>query len=242
MRFRNGNRIRTRGTLISTFLCVMAATLWLLVGCSTAQEAAQDPITALNKGSYDVAIPALEKRLAQVPGDEAAFSALVRGYLETGKYSEADALARKFVGANKTSAAAHGAVGESLAVSGKYREAAEEFRQASELGKGDVKIRADLRRGEMLAAVGDKDGSSKLFEGVVSAYEDEEKSTAASETAAAMALAHLGKFKEANEVILDAIDSDKSYIDAHLFGGELFTSKYQYADAAEFFRDALQLN
>lgn len=242
MRFRNGNRIRTQGSLISTLLAVMAATLWLLVGCSTAQEAAQDPIVALSKGSYEVAIPALEKRLAQVPGDEAVFSALVRGYLETGKYTEADALARKFVAANKASAGAHAAVGESLAVSGKYREAAEEFRQASELGKGDVKIRADLRRAEMLDAVGDKDASSKLFEGVVSAYEDEEKSTAASETAAAMALAHLGRFKEANEVILDAIDSDKSYIEAHIFGGELFTSKYQYADASEFFRDALQLN
>ena len=218
----------------------MAATLWLLVGCTTAAQ--QDPLVELTRGNYDVAIPALEKRLAQAGNDEAVFSALIRGYLETGKYAEADTVSRKFLLANKSNGAAHFAVGEVLSVSGKYREAAEEFRQASELAKNDLKIRADLRRGEMLSAVGEKDAADKLFATVISTYEDEEKSTAVSETAAAMALANLRRFKEANEVILDAIDSDKTYIDAHIFGGELFTSKYQYAEAAEFFRDALQLN
>ena len=216
--------------------------LWMLVGCSTVQEAAQDPLVEVSRGNYDVAIAALEKRLTQAPGDEAALGGLAKAYIETGKYSEAEARARKFLQSNGSSAAARFALGEALAATGKYREAAEEYRQAVSNAKGGLKIRSLLRQGEMLDTMGDRDAADKLFESVIDAYEAEEKSTAETETAAALALTHLERFKEANEVVLSALDTDKGYLEAHLTGGELFTTKYNYAEAAEFFRDALALN
>ncbi len=238
---RDTRRTRFRGATV-TLSAWLPALLWMLVGCSSVQQAAQDPLVEVSRGNYEVAISALEKRLTQAPGDEAALGGLARAYIETGKYAEAEAIARKFLQSNRSSAAAHFALGESLAATGKYRDAVEEYRQAATNTKGSLKIRAELRQGEMLDIVGDRVAADKLFESVVEAYEAEEKSTAETETAAALALTHLERFKEANEVVLNAIDTDKGYLEAHLTGGELFTTKYQYAEAAEFFRDALALN
>jgi tetratricopeptide (TPR) repeat protein len=206
------------------------------------QEAAQDPLVEVSRGNYDVAIAALERRLTQAPGDDAALAGLAKAYIETGKYAEAEARARKFLQSNGSSSAARFALGEALAAIGKYREAAEEYRQAASNTKGGLKVRALLRQGEMLDTVGDRDAADKLFESVIDAYEAEEKSTAEIGTAAAVALTHLERFKEANEAVLNALDTDKGYLEAHLTGGELFTTKYNYAEAAEFFRDALALN
>src|SRR6185295_1029965 len=56
------------------------------------------------------------------------------------------------------------------------------------------------------------------------------------------ALVHLERFQDANDMYRAAIEADSENIEAQLGAAELFTQKYNYADAAQFLEDAIQLN
>lgn len=224
-------------------LALSAALIWLLLACSSPQQAAtQDPAGELARGNYETAIAAFQKMLSANPGDQNAQAGLLRAYLETGKYREAEESARKYLSSRQADARIRLLLGDAMAATGKYREAAAEFETAERSAKGVERMRSILRRGEMLDTVGQTEEADRLFEMVLAEEEKIEETTAESLTLAARALTHLERFKEANDYYLDAIETDKEYIDAHLGGGELFTSKYNYADAAEFFSDALEIN
>src|SRR5207244_3993849 len=101
---------------------------------------------------------------------------------------------------------------------------------------------SDVRRAEVLELTGQEDRARPIFEALVNYYKEKQPASAAELTSVARALVHLERFHDADDVYRDAIAADPTYIDAQLGAGELFNEKYSYADAAQFFQDALQIN
>src|SRR4026208_1643756 len=90
---------RKRNTNLSLRLCAFAG-IFLLVGvCLPILSGAQTQtgIAELNRGDYENAAKLLSARLASNPNDAVAQTALLRVYLETGRYAETEAGARKFL-------------------------------------------------------------------------------------------------------------------------------------------------
>ncbi len=224
-------------------LMVAFALFWFPVSCSSAQDAASlDPGQALAQGNYPIAIAGFQRVLSSNPNDQGAQIGLLRAFFETGRYSEVEQTAKRFLTSRPDDATIRNLLGDSLATTGRYAEAAAEFERSEKTAQPVVKLRSQLRRGEVLKTLGQEEPAMTIFEAVVTAQDDLEKPTAESLTIAARALTHLERFKDATDLYLDATDADSSFLEAHLGGGELFTSKYNYEEAAEFFRDALKLN
>src|SRR6202008_3280703 len=108
-------------------------------------------------------------------------------------------------------------LGEVYAATGRYGEAVREFEKASQVaGKADekpaakpdeqsdeksdqelIRLRADLRRGEILQLTGNLESAREIFQSFVKYYEDEEISEAEALTLVARALTHLERYKDA---------------------------------------------
>src|SRR6266498_1024909 len=230
--------------LSSGFAICLIFVFWLL-SCASAQDAQNEsPEDELRHGKYQSAILSFTKMLQANPKDGKAQKGLLQAYLETGQYAEAEANAKKF-----------------LAMGG-YAEAIGEFQKASEVaGKADdkpaskpdeqsdekpdqelVRLRADLRRAEILQLTGAPEPAREIFQSFVKYYEEEDVSDAEALALVARALTHLERYKDANDVYLEAIAADEECIEAQLGGGELYTEKYNYKEAAEFLNDALKIN
>jgi cellulose synthase operon protein C len=246
MQFSNHNRSRTtRAALV--FSAIFAAYFLLVMACAAAKAPTlQSAGEELKRGNYQQAIAAFNRLLSTNANDAEAQAGLLRAYLETGKYTEAEEAAKKFIAARGDNAAAHLALGEVYAATGRYNEAVSEFGKAGQSSQSATKLRADLKRGETLLTVGKEEEAQPIFQSFVRYYNsgfNANSPRAAEElTLIARALTHLEKFKDANDLYLDAAKADPTFIEAHLGGGELFTEKYNYAEAAEFFADALKIN
>ena len=176
--------------------------------------------------------------------DAVAQRALLRVYIETGRYSEAEAAAKKFLQKNPESGGVRHELAETLAIAGKHTEAIAEFERAAADSKesaGD-KLESDLRRAELLALIGQEDRAKAIYESFVKYYTDNDPESARELTLIARALVHLERFHDANDMYRSAIEADSNYLDAQLSAAELFTEKYAYADAATFLDDALKIN
>ncbi len=220
----------------NSIISMFSVALVLFAACAAAQaptlEEAQE---ALKKGDYAEAITAFNRLLAANP-DEAQ-AGLLRAYLETGKYKEAEDAAKKF-----NSPAAKLALGEVYAATGRYAEAITEFEKVSKISKGTPKHRADLRRAELLVLTGKEELATPIFKSFTEIYNAKDEKSAEDFTLIAQALTYLEKYKDANDVVLEATSEDSEFIEAQLVGGELYTSKYNYAEAADFYKDALEIN
>src|SRR5262249_22917260 len=113
---------------------------------------------------------------------------------------------------------------------------------AEEAGQNAIRLRADLRRAEIMELTGKVEAAQDIYQSFVKYYEDNDVDTAEELTLVARALTHLEKNKDPNDIYLEAIAADEEYIEAQLGGGELYTTKYNYKDAAEFLNDALKIN
>ncbi len=190
----------------------------------------------LKRGEYARAIELSGARLKSNPADASAQRLLLRAHLETGRYAEAEASARAFLGAHPEAGGVRHELAEALAATGRYSEAIKEFERAA------TGLASDLRRAELLEATGQEQRARELFTSIVRFYEESEPADAPTLTTVARALVRLEKFQDARNLYAEAIDADPSYIEAQLGGGELFTEKYNYAEAAVFFADALKVN
>ncbi|HEX3229808.1 MAG TPA: tetratricopeptide repeat protein, partial [Pyrinomonadaceae bacterium] len=201
-------------------------------------------VAELKKGDYENAIKLLSARLASKADDSEAEKDLLRAYLETGRYVEAESAAKKFLLKTPVAAGVRHQLAEVLASTGRYAEAITEFeRAATDAAKSPAeKLPSDLRRAEILELTGQEDRARPIFEALVAHYKDKQPDTAAELTAVGRALVHLERFQDANDVYREAIAVDATYLDAQLSAGELFTEKYNYGDAAQFLADALQVN
>jgi len=246
----------------SRFAICLIFIFWLL-SCASAQDAQNEsPEDELKHGKYQSAILSFTKQLQANPKDGKAQKGLLQAYLETGQYAEAETSAKKFLAARENEAQSRLMLGEVYAGAGRYAEAIVELEKASQLARKPVqksdqkpdersdeetaqeliRLRADLRRGEILKLTGKEEPAQEIFLSFVKYYEEEDVDTAEALTLVARALTHLERYKDANDIYLEAIAADEEYIEAQLGGGELYTTKYNYAEAAEFLNDALKIN
>jgi tetratricopeptide (TPR) repeat protein len=217
-----------------------------LISCAAAQtqtiDSAEDELTS---GNYSSAITTFKRLLEVNPNDARAQRGILRAYLETGQYSEAERDAKRFQatkGDEGQAEFAHLILGEVYSITGKYNDAITEFEKAGSSDERAVKLRANLRRAEILELTGKTEAADKIYQTFISFNENDDPDTAEEMTLVARALVHLEKYHDANDVYIAAIEEDSNYIEAHLERGELFTKKYIYDDAADFLKDALQIN
>ena len=199
-------------------------------------------ITELKRGDYDNALKILTTRLASTPNDPVLQKALLRVYIETGRYAEAESTAKRFLTKTPDTGPVRHELGEVLAITGRYSEAIAEFEHAAANSQAGDKLESDLRRAELLELTGQEDRAKPIYESFVKYYTAHNPEDARELTLIARALVHLERYQDANDMYRAAIEADTAYFDAHLSAAELFTEKYQYGDAATFLQDALRLN
>jgi cellulose synthase operon protein C len=219
----------------------------LLISCAAAQNhTIEDAEEELRQGKYSAAITSFTRLLQANPNDAAAQKGLLQAYLETGQYAEAERDAKKFMGAKanelQIQLMLRLMLGEVYAVTGRYNEAIAEFEKARDSAEAATKLLAELRRGEVLKLTGKEEAAAEAFKTIEGHFERNDPEEAEELTILARALTHLEKYHDANDAYLEAIELDEAYLDAHLGGGELYTAKYNYADAAKFFDDAAKIN
>src|SRR5215216_4367078 len=97
---RKGNRqedVRLSPSLrLSLRLCAFAGVL-LFTLAALAQSPETRGVAELKKGDYDNAFKLLSARLVSKPEDVVAQRALLRVYMETGRYAEVEATAKRFL-------------------------------------------------------------------------------------------------------------------------------------------------
>jgi tetratricopeptide (TPR) repeat protein len=233
-----------RVRVIAFLLICSIASVSILLRHTSAQSPDELPgVAELKKGDYENAIKILSARLATNAADTEAEKNLLSAYLETGRYGEAEASAKKFLVKEPGAGGVRHQLAEAFAATGRYVEASADFERAGTDAKSPgEKLVSDLRRAEILKLIGQEDRARPIFEGLIAYYQEKQPETAPELTSVARALVHLERFQDANDIYRKAISADPAYIDAQLSAGELFTEKYSYGDAAQFFEEALQIN
>jgi tetratricopeptide (TPR) repeat protein len=196
----------------------------------------------LKHGNYKEAISVFNVLAAKNANDADATEGLVRAQIETGDYSSAEKRSRDFLVAHPTDASLRNALGEIAFQAGRYAEAASEFERASRDAKGGNLLRAILGRAYALRIQGKEDEARALAQEFVRYYNDNQPKSAEELTPIAEALIILEKYKDANEVFIDARGADPAFAEAFIGQGELFIEKYNYGEAASLFADALKIN
>lgn len=228
-------------------ICVICVAIWgfSLVGHTQGNQPVG--VAELKKGDYENAIRLLNARLVTNPADALAQRNLLRALIETGRYTDAEVAARKFLLKSPEAGAVRYELGEVYIATGRYAEAIAELEGAvADLVKSNETpadyLQSSLRLAEVLKLTGNEERAKTIFESFVKYYTDKNPETAAELTPIAKALVHLERYQDANDMYRAAIEADSDYIDAQLGAGELFTEKYNYSDAARFLDDALALN
>jgi tetratricopeptide (TPR) repeat protein len=250
-------------------VCAPVAICLLLfwsLACVSAQETTiESAEEELKQGKYAAAVTSFTKLLQTDPTDGRAQKGLLTAYLETGQYKEAERDARRFADAPENEAQSRVMLGEVLTTTGRYAEAIAEFDRAakatekkkhekkpedkdkaeeeeSEQPMRAIRAQADLRRAEVLKLTGRDEEAQPLLESFIKFYEESGDLTAEELTYIARALVYLEKYKDANDIYDEAISTDETCLGGHLGRAELFTAKYNYAEAAEILGEAAKIN
>ena len=105
---------RARRTIAAAGAAALALALTGATACAQ-PDAQQGPVAALRAGRYEEAIPALQRLADAVGATAAARRAYVLALLELSRVADAEAAARRYVGAGGPAAnALLGALGEAL--------------------------------------------------------------------------------------------------------------------------------
>jgi tetratricopeptide (TPR) repeat protein len=245
---RKGRRKAFSNSLRSALrLCAFAGVILSFFAlCVLGQTPDDRGLGELKRGLYPTALQLLNARLEANPNDIAAQRGVLRVYSETGRYTEAEATAKKFLLKTPENGPVHHELAEIFAITGRYAEAIAEFeRAAADSAKANAhadKLESDLRRAEVLDLIGQEDRAKPIYESFVKYYTDNNPRTARELTLVARALVHLERFQDANDVYRSAIEADSDYLEAQLGAADLFTQKYAYSDAASFLEDAFKVN
>jgi tetratricopeptide (TPR) repeat protein len=240
-------RIPLIATLALTLLTISGEQMNARVGTSAprevaSQQEAESAASELKQGKYVAAIDSFTRLLTADPRNATAQAGLLQARIETGQYREAELEAQRFLALPSPAPEIALLLGEILALTGRDGGALPQFLRATKAESVATRLRAELRRGEILAMTGQEDEARKIFKLLADYYDENVVESAPELTTIARALVHLEKYQEANDLYLEAVASDGQYIEAQLGGGELYTSKYNYAEAAQFFIDALKIN
>lgn len=215
-----------------------------------AQGEAQSPIEAglerLRRGEYAEAIVQLHAALELDP--VRAAEGLITAYMETGRYEDAERTARDVLArADRTRSAGETArlgmlLGEVLLTTGRFDEALRAFERALAHAGWPGAIRASVQKGRVLWQMGRSEEAREFLHRLCAQAFERGLQSAEDLTWTARALVFLDRPHEANELYAKAIERDPSFREAYLQAGDLFLEKYNYAEAASFFRDALRIN
>ena len=224
----------------------LTAAILLGALASAAPLAAQDDARdALRTGKYQEAITLLQK-VPQSDSDWAAAQRdLARAYATIGKYDEAENTARR-AAATSTGALLWNPLGEILMLRGKREAAESAFVRAQ---RGPDSLMASLNLAELHYDRGEHDRAMKEFDRFIDVYNRTLGQNLSSEEleAVATAVEYLGEkdpelFKDALKAYDRSISEDPDNTDAKVKLGELFLSKYNFADAQQTFADVLETN
>ena len=166
----------------------------------------------------------------------------LRALIETGKYAEAEAAAKRHLIKTPTDYIVRHQLAEVLAITGRYPEAIAEFERAAKDTANKERLESELRRAELLELTGHEDQANAIYQSFVKYYTANDPESAFELTMIARALVHLERYQDANDMFRAALEADSNFLEAQLSAGELFTQKYNYADAAAFLSDALKIN
>ncbi len=228
-------------TPLMRVLGLFALTGLSAVGCLA--QRTEDPTDALlRQGKYEEVIGRCRSRLRTDPGDVSVGYSLIRAYQETGRLAEAEQTARELLARAPADAQLHYLLGEIFFATGRDDLAEAEYRQAMQASSGLAPLAARLSRGILLRTQGKYDEAEAEFRALVRRASSEDGPTAGILTLVARALVFLEEYHEANRMFAAAIRADPQFLDAYLHAGMLYVEKYNYAEAASFFREALSIN
>jgi tetratricopeptide (TPR) repeat protein len=221
--------------------------LVFLLSCSFNSGAAQEVTleraqTLLKHGAYKQAADAFTALLQKNANDRDAQIGVTAALFESGDCAGAEKRVKEFLSAQPTEAALRVWLAEVELETGRYSQSLNEFETAARNAKGAVWLRAMLGRARALRVQGKDDASQPILQEIVGYYTQNSPRTAEELTIIARALAYLEKFKDANELFIDAREADPFFIDAFISQGELLLEKYNYGDAASLFQDAFKIN
>jgi len=219
----------------------------LFIGCSLNAGAAQDVSPAgarasLSRGDYKAAINIYGALLAKNPDDGDSLAGLLQARRETGDYGAAEQQAREFLKSHASNAAVRMELGEIEFVTGRFGDAATDAERASRDAKAPLSLRATLLRARALFAQGKEDEARTAGGEIIRFYNEGAPQSAEALTLIARAAVYLERFKDANELFIDARQADPTFTEAFIAQGELLNQKYNYGDAASLFQDALKIN
>ncbi len=229
----------------------LAATLATLAtvargGRLGAQEIA-DGHEAFRTGKYPEAITILSKVPASSSDWIQAQGELARVYATIGKYDEAENVARRAAAA-KGGSGMWNTLGETLLLRGKRAAAESAFVRAGAEHAPDS-LTAALNLAVLHYDRGEHDRAMKEFDHFIDVYNAGAGSGLTSEelTDVAKAVEYLGAndpqlFKDALKAYDRAVTADPTNADARVKLGELFLSKYNFAEAQTTFEEVLQTN
>ncbi len=217
-----------------------------LISCSFKTGAAQEISiesgrTLLKAGSYKEAITVFAALLEKDSNNREAQEGLLSARIVTGDYETAERDAKEFLKAS-SNPALRVALGQILFETGRYKEAFAEFERASQTAKDTVWLRARLGQARALRAQGKEEEARPLLAEFIRYYNDRSPRSAEELTLIARAIIYLEKYKDANDLFIDARETDPAYLDAYIGQGELLNEKYNYGEAASLFVDALKIN
>ncbi|HEX8090005.1 MAG TPA: tetratricopeptide repeat protein, partial [Blastocatellia bacterium] len=221
--------------------------LLFLISCSFNSGAAQEASiergrVLLKHGAYKEALAAFDALLQKNSGDRDALEGRVTAQVALGQYEAAEGGLKAHLKDNPSDAALRNSLAEIQLETGRYADAAAEFEHASRDAKGPSLPRAMLGRARALRAQGKGDEAQATLQQLVRYYNAGSAKTAEELTAIAQGFVYLEKYKDANELFIDAREADPSYAEAFIAQGELLTEKYNYGEAASLFDDALKIN
>jgi tetratricopeptide (TPR) repeat protein len=206
------------------------------------KEPVETGIEKLRRGEYAEAVTVLSENLASNPTDSLAARGLITAYTETGRHQEAEKTAVEFLSRVPSESVVRNLLGEIYFTTGKYQQAQAEFDRAIADARGPAQLRPKLNKGTTLLAVGKTDEAKELFQTILGYYNANDVRRADELSIVAQAITYLEHYHDANSLYIEASKSDPEYIETFLSAGDLYVEKYNYGEAAGFFRDALKVN
>lgn len=196
----------------------------------------------LRAGRYAEAAQVFQSLVEKNNSDTDAQEGLAQARIETGDYQTAEKQLSESLKSAPSAAALRVALGLIKLDTGRYNDAVAEFERAARTAKGAVLLRARLGHARALRAQGKEDEARPLLEEMARYYDENDPKTAEELTLVARALVLLEKFRDANDLFIDAREADDEFVEAYIGQGELLNEKYNYAEAASLFEDALKIN
>jgi predicted Zn-dependent protease len=124
-------------------------------------------------------------------GQVSAQNTDLKNLIETGKYTEAEAAAKKLLVKTPNDASVRHQLGEVLAITGRYPEAIAEFERAAKDTTNKERLESELRRAELLELTGQGDQAQSIYQTFVKYYTDKDPASAFELTMIARALVHI---------------------------------------------------